>query len=82
MATFTYTGDNTPIDVVVNSSKFASQPKKGKEKEPAIDLVKAAEGVLDTFEKQGTKTFSTKVSNLSHLMDKKGSKHLVWGIFS
>ena len=60
MATFTYTGDNTPIDVVVNSSKFASQPKKGKEKEPAIDLVKAAEGVLDTFEKQGTKNILNK----------------------
>ena len=60
MATFTYAGIDTPIDVVVSSSKYASQPEEGKEKDTAIDLAKVAEGVLDTFEKKGTKNILNK----------------------
>ena len=61
MITFTFAGINTPIDVVVNSSKFATKPdESGKEKEVPIDLLKVAEGVLDTFEKNGTKNITTR----------------------
>jgi len=61
MITFAYAGIDTPIDVVVNSSKFATKPDKGgKEKEVAVDVLKAAEGVLDTFEKNGTKNITTR----------------------
>ena len=61
MITFAYAGIDTPIDVVVNSSKFATKPDEGgKEKEVAVDVLKAAEGVLDTFEKNGTKNITTR----------------------
>ena len=59
--TFAYAGVNTPIDVVVNSSKFAAESdEEGKEKEVPIDVLKVAEGVLDTFEKKGTKNITTR----------------------
>ena len=58
---FTYAGVDTPIDVVVNSSKYPAQADEtGKQKEVAIDLLKVAEGVLDTFEKNGTKNITTR----------------------
>ena len=58
---FEYAGVDTPIDVVVNSSKYAAQADEtGKQKEVAIDLLKVAEGVLDTFEKNGTKNITTR----------------------
>ena len=58
---FAYAGVDTPIDVVVNSSKYAAQADEtGKQKEVAIDLLKVAEGVLDTFEKNGTKNITTR----------------------
>ena len=61
MITFTYAGVGTPIDVVVNSSKFAAKPdENGEEKEVPIDVLKVAEGVLDTFEKNGTKNITTR----------------------
>ena len=47
--------------MVVNSSKYAAQADEtGKQKEVAIDLLKVAEGVLDTFEKNGTKNITTR----------------------
>ena len=58
---FAYAGVDTPIDVVVNSSKYAAQADEtGKQKEVAIDLLKVAEGALDTFEKNGTKNITTR----------------------
>ena len=58
---FAYAGVDTPIDVVVNSSKYPAQADEtGKQKEVAIDLLKVAEGVLDTFEKNGTKNITTR----------------------
>ena len=61
MIAFACAGIDKPIDVVVNSSKFATEPdESGKEKEAPIDLLKVAEGVLDTFEKNGTKNITTR----------------------
>lgn len=59
--TFAFAGIDTPIDVVVNSSKFAAEAdEEGKQKDVPIDLLKVAEGVLDTFEKTGTKNITTR----------------------
>jgi hypothetical protein len=56
MSTFTYAGIDKPIDIVVNSSKYATETdEEGKQKETPIDLLKVAEGVLDSFEANGTK---------------------------
>jgi len=61
MITFAFTGVDTPLDIVINSSKFASKPdENGKEKEVPIDVLKVAEGVLDRFEKNGTKNITTR----------------------
>jgi len=54
--TFAYAGTDTPIDVVINSSKYAAETdEEGKQKDVPIDLLKVAEGVLDRFEENGTK---------------------------
>ena len=56
ISSFAYAGSETPIDVVITSSKYASEPSEGgKKEEKAIDVLKAAEGVLDNFEKEGAK---------------------------
>jgi hypothetical protein len=58
---FSYAGTDTPIDVVINSSKYAPETDdEGKQKEVQIDLINAAEGVLDRFEKNGTKNIITR----------------------
>jgi len=58
---FAYAGIDTPIDVIVNSSKFAAQAgENGEEKEAPIDLLKVAEGVLDSFEERGAKNIVTR----------------------
>ena len=58
---FAYAGINTPIDVIVNSSKYAAQTgEDGKEKDNPIDVLKVAEGVLDTFENSGAKNLITR----------------------
>ena len=58
---FTYAGVDTPFDVVVNSSKYATETdEEGKQKETPIDLLNAAEGVLDSFEANGTKNITTR----------------------
>jgi hypothetical protein len=59
--TFTYAGVDTPFDVVVNSSKYATETdEEGKQKETPIDLLNVAEGVLDSFEANGTKNITTR----------------------
>ena len=58
---FTYAGVDTPFDVVVNRSKYATETdEEGKQKETPIDLLNAAEGVLDSFEANGTKNITTR----------------------
>jgi hypothetical protein len=53
---FAYAEVDTPVDIIVNSSKFAAQAgEDGKAKDVPIDVLKVAEGVLDRFEKQGAK---------------------------
>ena len=60
-ATFAYAGVDTPIDIVVNSSKIATEPdKNGKEKEAPIDVLQVAEGVLNTFEEKGATNIITR----------------------
>ena len=52
---FTYAGIETPIDIVINSSKFVAETdESGEAKETPIDVLQVAEGVLDTFEEKGT----------------------------
>ena len=59
--TFAYAGTDTPIDVVINSSKCAAETdEEGKQKDVPIDLLKVAEGVLDRFEENGTKNIITR----------------------
>jgi hypothetical protein len=59
--TFAYAGTDTPIDVVINSSKYAAETdEEGKQKDVPIDLLKVAEGVLDRFEENGTKNIITR----------------------
>ncbi len=61
VVTFTYAGADTPIDIVVNSSKYATQTgEDDKEKDVPIDVLKIAEGVLDSFEENGTKNIITR----------------------
>jgi hypothetical protein len=56
VVSFVYAEVDTPVDIIVNSSKFAAQPgEDGKAKDVPIDVLKVAEGVLDRFEKQGAK---------------------------
>ena len=58
---FAYAGTDTPIDVVINSSKYAAETdEEGKQKEVPIDLLKVAEEVLDRFEENGTKNIITR----------------------
>ena len=60
-ATFAYAGVDTPIDIVINSSKFAAEPdENGKAKEVPIDVLQVAEGVLSTFEEKGTTNIITR----------------------
>ena len=60
-AAFAYAGVDTPIDVVINSSKFAAEPdENGKAKEVPIDVLKVAEGVLDSFEEKGATNIITR----------------------
>ena len=61
MITFAYAGIGTPIDIIVNSSKYPPQTdEEGKQKDVPIDLLKVAEGVLDRFEESGSKNITTR----------------------
>ena len=61
MITFTFAGIDTPFDIVINSSKYAAKSdENGKEEETPIDVLKVAEGVLDSFEKNGTKNITSR----------------------
>ena len=56
LVAFAYAGKDTPIDVFVTSSKYASDTgEDGKEKEVPIDVLESTEAVLDRFEKEGAK---------------------------
>ena len=56
LVAFACAGKDTPIDVFVTSSKYASETgEDGKEKEVPIDVLKSTEAVLDRFEKEGAK---------------------------
>ena len=56
-ATFAFAGVDTPIDIVINSSTFSQQPD---ENDTPIDVLKVAEGVLDTFEEKGSRNITTR----------------------
>ena len=61
VVSFTYAEIDTPVDVIVNSSKFAAETgEDGKAKDVPIDVLKVAEGVLDRFEKSGAKNIITR----------------------
>ena len=56
LVAFACAGKDTPIDVFVTSSKYASVTgKDGKEKEVPIDVLESTEAVLNRFEKEGAK---------------------------
>jgi hypothetical protein len=56
VVSFAFAEVDTPVDIIVNSSKFAAQAgEDGNAKDVPIDVLKVAEGVLDRFEKQGAK---------------------------
>ena len=56
LVAFACAGKDTPIDVFVTSSKYASQTgEDGKEKEVPIDVLESTEAVLNRFEKEGAK---------------------------
>ena len=56
VVSFAFAEVDAPVDIIVNSSKFAAQAgEDGKAKDVPIDVLKVAEGVLDRFEKQGAK---------------------------
>jgi hypothetical protein len=56
LVAFACAGKDTPIDVFVTSSKYASETgEDGKEKEVPIDVLESTEAVLDRFEKEGAK---------------------------
>ena len=56
LVAFACAGKDTPIDVFVTSSKYASETgKDGKEKEVPIDVLESTEAVLNRFEKEGAK---------------------------
>jgi len=61
VVSFAYAEVDTPVDIIVNSSKFAAQAgEDGKAKDVPIDVLKVAEGVLDRFEKSGAKNIITR----------------------
>ena len=61
VVSFTYAEIDTPVDIIVNSSKFATETgEDGKAKDVPIDVLKVAEGVLDRFEKSGAKNIITR----------------------
>jgi len=56
VVSFAFAEVDTPVDIIVNSSKFAAQAgEDGNAKDVPIDVLKVTEGVLDRFEKQGAK---------------------------
>jgi len=56
VVSFAFAEVDAPVDIIVNSSKFAAQAgEDGNAKDVPIDVLKVAEGVLDRFEKQGAK---------------------------
>ena len=56
LVAFAWAGKDTPIDVFVTSSKYASETgEDGKEKEVPIDVLESTEAVLNRFEKEGAK---------------------------
>lgn len=56
LVAFACAGKDTPIDVFVTSSKYASETgKDGKENEVPIDVLESTEAVLNRFEKEGAK---------------------------
>lgn len=56
LVAFACAGKDTPIDVFVTSSKYASETSEdGKEKEVPIDVLESTEAVLNRFEKEGAK---------------------------
>ena len=56
LVAFACAGKDTPIDVFVTSSKYASETgEDGKEKEVPIDVLESTEAVLNRFEKEGAK---------------------------
>ena len=56
VVSFAFAEVDAPVDIIVNSSKFAAQAgEDGKAKDVPIDVLKVAEGVLGRFEKQGAK---------------------------
>jgi hypothetical protein len=61
VVSFAYAEIDTPVDIIVNSSKFAAETgEDGKAKDVPIDVLKVAEGVLDRFEKSGAKNIITR----------------------
>ena len=56
VVSFAFADVDTPVDIIVNSSKFAAQAgEDGNAKDVPIDVLKVAEGVLYRFVKQGAK---------------------------
>ena len=56
LVAFACAGKDTPIDVFVTSSKYASETvEDGKENEVPIDVLESTEAVLNRFEKEGAK---------------------------
>ena len=61
VVSFAFAEVDTPVDIIVNSSKFAAETgEDGKAKDVPIDVLKVAEGVLDRFEKSGAKNIITR----------------------
>ena len=61
VVSFAFAEVDAPVDIIVNSSKFAAQAgEDGKAKDVPIDVLKVAEGVLDRFEKSGAKNIITR----------------------
>ena len=61
VVSFAYAEIDTPVHIIVNSSKFAAETgEDGKAKDVPIDVLKVAEGVLDRFEKSGAKNIITR----------------------
>ena len=82
MITFAYAGVDTPFDIVINSSKYATQTdENGKEKETPIDVLKVAEGVLDRFEEEGTKNITSRNEQFITPNGQEGAKTFGTGDF-
>ena len=82
MTTFTFAGIDTPFDIVINSSKYAAKSdENGKEEETPIDVLKVAEGVLDSFEKNGTKNITSRNEQLITPNGQEGVKTFGTGDF-